>query len=175
MKKIIITSLLFLLASAFPAVVMAETRDAQQHFFDMKMGDFKGELATAKREGKKGVLIMFTLEDCPFCHRMKHSILNQSEVQDYFHQNFLIFEVDIRGNVPMTDFAGKQTTEKDFGTERRIYGTPVFDFYDLDGKLMTRFPGTAKDVNEFLLLGRYVAEGAYKSMPFARYKKQAAK
>lgn len=173
--KITITGLLLLFAAAFSSPALAETRDAQESFFDIKMGDFKGELANARKEGKKGILIMFTLEDCPFCHRMKHSVLNQSEVQDYFHQHFLIFEVDIRGNVPMTDFSGKQTTEKDFGTERRIYGTPVFDFYDLNGKLMTRFPGTAKDTSEFMALGRYVVGDAYKTMPFTIFKKQTAK
>jgi hypothetical protein len=40
---------------------------------------------------------------------------------------------------------------------------------------MTRFTGASKDVNEFLLLGRYVAEGFWKTMPFAKYKQQAAK
>jgi len=170
--KIVIAAVLFIFSLG---TCLAETRDAQQYFFDVKMGDFKSELATAKKEGKKGILIMFTLEDCPFCHRMKHTILNQSEVQDYYHQNFLIYEVDIRGNVAMVDFNGKETTEKAFGVERRIYGTPVFDFYDLNGKLMTRLPGTTKDVNEFMALGRYVAEGAYKTMPFTAYKRQIKK
>jgi len=150
----------------------AETRDAQQYFFDAKMGDFKSELATAKKEGKKGVLIMFELDDCPFCFRMKQTILNQPEVQDYYHQHFLIYPIDLKGDVAMVDFKGKQTTEKAFGLEQRIYGTPVFDFYDLDGNRVTRFPGAAKDVNEFLLLGRYVVEGAYATMPFAKYKRQ---
>lgn len=150
----------------------AETRDAQQYFFDAKMGDFKSELANAKRDGKKGVLIMFELDDCPFCFRMKQTILNQSEVQDYYHKNFLIFPVDLKGEVAMVDFKGKQTTEKAFGLEQRIYGTPVFDFFDLDGNRVVRFPGAAKDVNEFMLLGRYVVEGAYATMPFAKYKRQ---
>jgi thioredoxin-related protein len=96
-------------------------------------------------------------------------------VQDYYHKHFLIFPVDIRGSLPMEDFKGKKTTEKAFSLEQRIYGTPVFDFYDLEGKLITRFPGTAKDVNEFLQLGKCVAEGACKSMSFSAYKKQQAK
>lgn len=153
----------------------AETRDAGQYFFDMKMGDFKSELATAKQEGKAGVMIMYELEDCPFCFRMKNTILNRSEVQDYFHRHFLIFAVDIRGSLPMRDFTGKETTEKDFGVAQRIYGTPVFDFFDLDGKLITRFPGTAKDVNEFMLLGRCVVEGACKTKSFNAYKRQVSK
>ena len=170
--KIFAAGLLFILCLG---TGHAETRDAQEYFFDLKLGDFKSELATAIKEGKSGILIMYELEDCPFCYRMRHTILNQSEVQDYYHQHFLIFPIDIRGSLPMEDFTGKKTTEKAFSIEQRIYGTPVFDFYDLEGKLITRFPGTAKDVNEFLLLGKCVVEGACKTMSFTAYKKQQAK
>ena len=152
----------------------AETRDAQQYFFDAKLGDFKSELETAKKDGKKGVLIMYELDDCPFCFRMKQTILNQSEVQDYYHKNFLIFPVDLKGDISMVDFKGRTTTEKAFGLERRIYGTPVFDFFDLEGNQLVRFPGAAKDVDEFLQLGRYVVEGAYKTMPFTKYKRRGS-
>jgi len=170
--KIFAASLLFIfsLGTGF-----AETRDAEKYFFDLKMGDFKNELATAKKEGKTGIMIMFEQVDCPFCYRMKHSILNQNEVQDYYHQHFLIFLLDIRGSLPMEDFKGRETTEKAFSVEHRVYGTPVFDFFDLDGKLITRFPGTAKDVDEFLLLGRCVVEGACRTMSFNAYKRQLAK
>jgi thioredoxin-related protein len=172
--RITITGLL-LFAATCSSLSLAETRDAQENFFDVKMGDFKSELATAKKEGKSGILIMFELADCPFCYRMKHTILNQSEVQDYYHQHFLIFPVDIRGDLAMVDFKGKETTEKAFSVEHRVYGTPVFDFFDLDGNLITRFPGTAKDVNEFLLLGRCVVEGDCKTKSFTAYKRQLAK
>ncbi len=153
-------------------VAFAETRNAQGHFFEANMGDFKSELAVAKKDGKQGVLLMYELDDCPFCLRMKQTILNQSEVQDYYRKHFLSFLVDIKGAVSMVDFKGKETTEKAFGIEQRIYGTPVFDFFDLEGNRIVRFPGAVKDVNEFLLLGRYVVEGAYKTMPFAKYKRQ---
>lgn len=170
--KIFSAGLLFLICMA---TAHAETRDAEKHFFDLKLGDFKDELATAKKEGKQGIMIMFEQEDCPFCFRMKNTILNQSEVQDYYHQHFLIFLLDIRGSLPMEDFKGRETTEKAFSVEHRVYGTPVFDFFDLDGILITRFPGTAKDVNEFMLLGRCVAEGACKTTSFNAYKRQLAK
>lgn len=167
--RVLLFSILFLLGLN---TSLAETRDAHQYFFDTTMGDLKSELATAKKEGKKGILIMYELEDCPFCARMKLNILNQSEVQDYFRQNFLIFPVNIKNDVDLVDFNGKATTEKGFGLDQRIYGTPVFDFFDLDGKQIVRFPGAAKDVNEFMLLGRYVVEGAYKTIPFVVYKRQ---
>ncbi len=170
--RIVAAGLLFMLSLG---TGFAETRDAQEHFFDMKLGDFKSELATAKKEGKTGIVIMYEQEDCPFCLRVKNTILSQSEVQDYYRQHFLVFLLNIRGSLPMEDFTGKKTTEKAFSIERRVYGTPVFDFFDLDGKLITRFPGTAKDVNEFLLLGKCVVEGACKTTSFSAYKRQLAR
>lgn len=169
MMRMLLLGMLFLFGSN---VSMAETRDVHQYFFDAKLGDFKSELETAKKEGKKGVLLMYELDDCPFCYRMKQTILNQSEVQDYYRKHFLIYPIDLKGDVALVDFKGRETTEKKFGIEQRIYGTPVFDFFDLEGNQIVRFPGAAKDVNEFMLLGRYVVEGAYKTMPFAKYKRQ---
>ncbi len=170
--KIFFAALLFAICTG---TVFAETRDAEQYFFDLKFGDFKSELANAKQAGKTGIMIMFEQADCPFCYRMEHTILNQSEVQDYYHKHFLLFTVDIRGSLPMQDFKGTETTEKAFSMDHHVYGTPVFDFFDLNGNLITRFPGTAFDVNEFMLLGKCVAEGACKTMSFSAYKRQLAK
>lgn len=167
--RAILFGILFLLSSGF---VVAETRNAEEHFFDQKLGDFKSELAAAKKDGKAGVLLMYELDDCPFCDRMKKTILNQSEVQEFYHKHFSIFPIDLKGDVAMTDFKGTQTTEKAFGVEQRIYGTPVFDFFDLEGNRIVRFPGATRDLNEFMLLGKYVVEGAYRDMPFAKYKRQ---
>lgn len=151
----------------------AETRDVYQYFFDQKLGDFKAELDTAKKEGKTGVLLMFEQADCPWCHRMKETILNQSEVQDYYKQHFLIFLVDIKNDIALVDFKGKNTTEKAFSAENRVRATPVFLFFGLDGEPIYRFTGVARNPKEFLLLGRYVVDGTYKTQPFNVYKTRA--
>jgi len=162
-----------LLATSF--AVMAEVaRDPGQHFFNDTFGDFSEELQTARDSGKKGILIMFEMDECPFCHRMKTTVLNQPDVQDYFRENFLIFPVDIEGDVEITDFQGNATTMKDFAFKQyRVRATPVFAFFDLDGKYIkpARFTGATRDKEEFLLLGQYVVEGAYAEQPFARYKR----
>ena len=119
---------------------------------------------------------MFEMDECPFCHRMKATVLNQPDVQDYFREHFLIFPVDIEGDVEVVDFKGNTTTMKDFAFKQyRVRATPVFAFYDLDGKYIkrARFTGATRDKDEFLLLGRYVVEGAYKKQSFTRYKRSA--
>lgn len=154
----------------FPLVAFAEVRDPGQYFFNPKLGDFKEELAVARQEGKKAIMLFFEMDDCPFCARMKSTILNQSDVQDFYQRNFLMYPIDTQGDTPMTDFSGKETIEKAFALEHRVRATPTIIFFDLEGKPVARYTGATKDKDEFLLLGRYVLEGAYKQVPFARYK-----
>ncbi|MET0027364.1 MAG: thioredoxin family protein [Candidatus Thiodiazotropha sp.] len=150
----------------------AATRDPGSYFFDQFLGNFKDELQMARDEGKQGILIMFEMDECPFCHRMKTRVLNQVEVQDYFKEHFLIYAVDVEGDVEITDFQGQAMKEKDFAFKQfKVRATPVFGFFDLDGKLITKFTGATNDVREFLWLGEFVVDGHYKSTNFSKYKR----
>lgn len=157
-------------AALFASPGWAETRDVETHFFQPKLGDFKSELDTVKKEGKKGIFLFFEMDECPWCARMKASILNQSAVQDFYRQHFLVYPVDVKGDVAMVDFSGKSTTEKAFALENRVRATPTMLFVDGSGKILTRFTGPTRSVDEMLLLGRYVVEDGYKQMPFTKYK-----
>jgi thioredoxin-related protein len=97
-------------------------------------------------------------------------------VQDYFREHFMIFAVDIEGDVEVVDFKGKTTTMKDLAFKQyRVRATPVFAFFDLDGNYIkrARFTGATRDKDEFMLLGRYVVDQAYKKQSFTRYKRSA--
>ncbi|WP_456445390.1 thioredoxin family protein [Thiolapillus sp.] len=165
-----------LLAMVLGTAVAAETRDPEQYFFDQTFGDFSEELDNAREQGKKGILLMFEMEECPFCHRMKTTVLNRPEIQDFFKKNFLIFSVDIEGDIEINDFQGRPTTMKDFSLKQfRVRATPVFQFVGLDGKPVKRgrYTGATKNAEEFMLLGKYIVEDAWKETSFSRYKRQA--
>jgi len=165
--------LAILLSLSSLAVTAAEApRDPYQYFFNETWGDFSEESAKAKAQGKKAILVFFELSECPFCHWMKTNVLNQPEVQAYFREHFLNFPVDIEGDVEMTTFSGEVSTQKAFANENRVRATPVFGFFDFEGKRMTRYIGRTASVEEFMLLGRYVAEGHYQTMPFLKFKRQ---
>ncbi|PVV10610.1 MAG: thioredoxin [gamma proteobacterium symbiont of Ctena orbiculata] len=168
-RYLLLTACLFLLIGD----ITAATRDPGEYFFDQSLGNFNDELEVAKEEGKKGVLIMFEMDECPFCHRMKTRVLNQVEVQDYFRQHFLIYTVDIEGDVEIADFKGNTMKEKDFAFRQyRVRATPVFGFFDLDGNMITRFTGATNDPQEFLWLGEFVVDDHYKTTNFSRYKRE---
>lgn len=150
--------------------VLAETRDPDNHFFQPKFGDFKAELDAAKKQGKKGVFLFFEMDGCPWCERMKTTILNQTDVQDAYREQFLLYPIDVNSDTEMVDFQGNDTTEKAFAFAHRVRATPTLLFFDLGGKLVARHTGPTKNKHEFLLLGKYVAEGAYATQPFTKYK-----
>jgi thioredoxin-related protein len=162
---------LLLALFAFPAAA-AEVRDPDQHFFTLNIGDFKADLADARANRKHGVLIMFEQEGCPGCLYMKQNVLNRRDVQDYYRANFVTLSVDIHGAIGVRDFAGREGTEKAYAQNANIRGTPTFVFYDLEGNEVARYFGPVETAQEFMLLGRFVASGAYKTRSFARYKQE---
>ena len=165
-------SLLLFGALLFAQAGAATPRDPEQYFFDETFGNFQEELSLARQDGKQGVLLFFQQEDCPFCHRMKTTVLNQPEVQDYYKKHFHIFSIDIEGDLEITDFQGRPTTQKEFSFKQfKVRATPVFAFFDLDGNLIARHTGPTKGVQEFLWLGEFVADAHYHNENFARFKR----
>lgn len=166
----------FVLAALLsPALALAQApgRDPMQHFFTPTLGDLKAELDEARHAGKQAAFVMYVRDDCPYCERMKKNILSQPAVQEWYRRRFAVLAVDVKGAVPVTDFAGRTTTEKDFAAAQGVRFTPVIVFYDLTGKPLTRVDGEVRTTDEFMLLGEYVASGAYARMKFADFKQAA--
>lgn len=171
MKNILIVFTLFLF---IPATQAANgTRDPGEYFFHQSFGDLREELQTAKKEGKKGIFIMFDNAECPWCFKMKTTVLNQVAVQDYFRKHFIIIRVDTEGSEMITDFTGKEQRHKDFALiQNRVRATPVFLFFDANGKQLVKYTGATRDISEFLWLGEFVVGDHYKTKRFAIYKRE---
>ncbi len=144
--------------------------------FEETFGDMPEELAVVKEENKKALLIMFETVDCPWCLRMKQTVLNRQRVQDYFKQNFRMITIDAGGGAPIVDFDGNDTNETQFSMKLlRVRATPVFAFYDADGNLLTKYTGTTKNADDFMLLGEYVMGDHYKTQKFSKFRRARAK
>ena len=174
MKRVLMAFTVVLVVFGFGGV-SAELRDPYAHFFNDTFGDFTEELENARDDGKKGIFVFFEMDECPFCHYMKDNVFNRSAVQDYYRENFLCFSIDIEGDVEMVNFDGEPMPQKDFAFKvNRVRATPVLAFYDLDGQRIHRYTGRTRGGDEFLRMGRFVAEGHYKTTSFTRYKRGLA-
>jgi thioredoxin-related protein len=148
----------------------AHARDAMDHFFHPFLGDFQAELADAQASGKKGIMVMFHFEECAACKWMKEHILSREDVQAFYRARFVLLPLDTLGSLPITDFRGKAWVEKEFAKSIPIRGTPTFIFYGLDGEPVVKHVGRLPDPTEFILLGDFVANAAYRTQSFAQYK-----
>lgn len=145
-------------------------------FFDETFGNLQEELETAVDEGKQGIFIFFHMEECPFCDRMKKTILNQSDVVNYYKKHFLTYQIDIEGANQMTDFDGTEGTAQFISEKKyRVRATPVMIIFDTQGKPVVRYTGPTRTKQEFMLLGQYVMDGSYKTTSFTRYKRDHKK
>jgi thioredoxin-related protein len=160
-----------LLASACASA--AEGARDPDAFFDQSFGNLREELKTVATEGKQALLIMFETEDCPWCRKMRVTVLNQAVVQDYYRKHFRVISLDTAGDNPVTDVTGREMPEKDYALKvHRVRATPVFVFLDAQGSAVARFTGAARDVNEFLWLGEFVAGEHYRNENFSTFKRR---
>jgi thioredoxin-related protein len=140
-------------------------------FFDFSSESFKEDIESAKSDGKQGIMIFFGMEDCPFCHKMKKNVLNQPDVIKYYKENFATYEVDVNGDIKISDFDGTPTSHKLLAIKHNVRATPVIAFFDLDGnKIFTRTGYSSKD--EFMLLGDFIATKKYQTLNFTKYKRE---
>lgn len=160
------------LACLLAFVAAARAAEPWEAFFDPFLGDLKSELADAKAAGKKGVVVMYHFEECPYCRRMKREVLLRPEVQRAYHRDFTVVAIDTRGAQPITGVQGRILPENQYAKSVGVRATPTFDFYASGGERLYRHVGGIFDPREFLLLERYVASGAFRSQTFAQFKEK---
>lgn len=167
-------ALLFAFAVA-PAFAPAWAAGGWDKFFELSFGDLRAEAADAKKEGKLGLVVMYHFDDCPYCARMKREVLSRPEVQAHFRKTFRAIAIDTRGSQQITGFDGRALPENEFARAIGLRGTPTFQFYGVDGTLLATRAGAIYDPAEFMLLGDYVASGAYRTTSFAVYRQSRQK
>ncbi|MGE5639805.1 MAG: thioredoxin family protein [Clostridia bacterium] len=158
-----------LFAAAVIAAPLARA-EAWEAFFSPFLGDLRAELADARDAGRKGIVVMYHFDDCPYCARMKAEVLSRPEVQQAYARDFAAFAIDTRGALAITGADGGVLPERDYAKAQGVRGTPTFDFLSVDGKRLYRHVGALYDPADFILLERYVASGAYRSRTFTEYK-----
>jgi thioredoxin-related protein len=157
--------------TCFIAIAQVEAFAADP-FFDETFGNYQEELEVAKEDGKKGVFIFYHMEECPFCHRMRTTILQDPEVIKFYKSNFMTIMHDIEGSHQITDFDGFEETAQNIAEKRyRVRATPVMMIFDTNGTPVVRYTGPTRTKQEFMWLGEYVVDGSYKKQSFTAYKR----
>jgi len=165
-------SVLLLLVTANVFAGDQAVRDPREFFFTQSFGDLPEELATAKKQGKQGILLFFEAEGCPYCIAMLKRVFNQKQVQDWYQEHFLSIAIDIHGDVEIKDFDNVSLPSKVFSEQRKVFMTPLMSFINLDGIEVYRHLGMVKTPEEFLVMGEYIVGKHYFDTEFKVFAKK---
>jgi thioredoxin-related protein len=93
-------------------------------------------LAEANAEGKRLALI-FEQRGCIYCRKMHEEVFVQPRVSSYIEENFFVVQLNLHGDLEVTDFDGEVLSEKDIARKWRILFTPTLMFLpeDIDEQL----------------------------------------
>ena len=155
------------------APVSAEEADPEAFYNVAAFGDFQANLEQALSQGKEGILVYFFQDQCPFCHKMEQEVFTRPIVHEFFHKYFDVYKVNIKGNKQFVDVDGDPVSQMKFAVQNRARATPTLVIFGKGGEELVRFISNPT-VEEFLALGKYVVDGAYKGgEDFFNYKKAA--
>jgi thioredoxin-related protein len=165
-KEIMPLSSRFLLALA---ACLFFTLPAQAALFQDSSPELAQETQKAAQEGQL-LVVLFELEDCDLCRRLKADVFSGHETERLFSRHFRTVSVNLDHSADITTPDGKALPRQAWASRIGVLGTPALVFFDARGRLIYRHLGPVADGAELLLLGRYVRTEAFDDLPWALYR-----
>ncbi len=137
-------------------------------WFDLSFLDLNDSLQDAINDGKRGLIIYFGRKDCPYCKYQLEGNWGDPAIVKYTQQHFNVIAMDVRGDRTVTDFNGRQWTEKEYATRRKTNFTPSLLFFNTSGQLALKLPGY-RPKYQFRASLEYVADSHYNKESFRDY------
>ncbi|MDA9670508.1 thioredoxin family protein [Paracoccaceae bacterium] len=124
-KIIFILSLLYVLVPiwAFSAELGDDGLHKQNWMRDT-FKDLREDLGEANMEGKRLVL-MFEQRGCIYCSKMHKDVYSRYNVSNYIDENFFVVQLNLHGDLEVTDFDGEVLSEKAIARKWNILFTPT--------------------------------------------------
>lgn len=89
--------------------------------------DLPEDLAEATSEGKR-LLIMIEQRGCIYCTKMHEEVFTDPEVATLLREDYVVIQMNLFGDVEVTDFDGKVLAEKDMAARWGAMFTPTLIF-----------------------------------------------
>ena len=138
--------------------------------------DLREDLADANDQGKT-LLIMIEQRGCIYCKEMHENIFPDPEIDAALRDSFFVVQINMFGDVDVTDFDGEVMAEKDIVRRWNAQFTPTMMFFPPDvaedaiasEAAIVTMPGAFGKWTTLNLLN-WIREGHYLTgEPFQRY------
>ena len=108
----------------------AELGDDGLHKTDWMRDTFKDlreDLAEANAEGKR-LALFFEQRGCVYCTKMHEEVFPRPVISDYIRENYFVVQLNLYGDVEVTDFDGEVLKEKQAARKWSVLFTPTILF-----------------------------------------------
>lgn len=132
MRRILATMALFC-AMSF-GVVAAELGDDGLHKAPWMRDTFKDlreDLEEARAEGKR-MMVIIEQRGCIYCKKMHEEVFVLPEIAGFLDENYFVVQINMFGDVEVTDFDGTSLPEKDMVKKWGALFTPMILFFPED-------------------------------------------
>lgn len=89
--------------------------------------DMRDDLAEASAQGKR-MLILVEQRGCIYCTRMHEQVYVDEDIARMLREDFMVVQMNLFGNVPVTDFDGTEMDERDMMRRWGVVFTPTMIF-----------------------------------------------
>ena len=132
-------------------------------FIQSEFLDLTDDLANARDNGKKGLMILFTTEGCSYCNVFIHDSLGNPEVSARVQEHFDSIGMEIFDDALMVSPAGEEMPIKVFAKQEGVQYSPTLMFYTNEGKkifVKTGYLSTERfsSVLDYLINDHYLRE-----------------
>jgi len=138
--------------------------------------DLNEDLEDAQSEGKR-LMVVIEQRGCIYCKKMHEEVFVVPEVAQYIEDNYFVVQINMFGDVEVTDFDGTALPEKDMVKRWGALFTPSIYFFpeevgsDLTASqaAVTVMPGAFGRWTTFNMLNWVVEKGYEGEEPFQKY------
>ncbi|MFV1491917.1 thioredoxin family protein [Phaeobacter sp. JH18-32] len=127
MKRLMIGLLWLLCVGSAGAVELGDDGLHKTPWMRETFKDLREDLDEANAEGKRLVLF-FEQRGCVYCTKMHEEVFPTPEVGSYIGDNFFVVQLNLYGDVEVTDFDGETLSEKDMARKWGVLFTPTMMF-----------------------------------------------
>lgn len=170
---------LFCALFLFASTALAEIGDDGLHKAPWMRDTFKDlneDLAEATAEGKR-LMIIVEQRGCIYCQKMHEEVFVVPEIAQYIEDNYFVVQINMFGDVEVTDFDGATLPEKDMVKRWGALFTPSIYFFPEEAPAeatatqaaVAHMPGAFGRWTTLNMLTWVIEEGYNSDEPFQKY------
>lgn len=138
--------------------------------------DLREDLEEATGEGKR-LMVIIEQRGCIYCEKMHEEVFPVEEIAQFIDENYFVVQINMFGDIEITDFDGTSLPEKDMVKKWGALFTPMILFFPEEVPedasaarvAVATMPGAFGRYTTFNMLNWVVEKGYDGEEPFQKY------